>query len=342
MEISTVAQVSPDLLVAGDESFFADAALIGGMRIYRGQFEIGINRIGNRSFVGNSAIMPVGASLGDECLVGCLSSPPANQPTTPKGSAWLGSPSFQLPHRQKIAGFDDSVLYKPTPSLYIQRLVIDALRIIIPSIIATVATVALFVILFATYTNLGLTVLFILAPLFSLSLAVASALCVVVLKQLLMGKYTPTVKPLWSMFVWLNELINGAYESIAAPSLAPMLGTPFYAAYMRLLGCKIGRGVYLGTSLFSEFDLVEIGDYAALNLGATIQTHLFEDRIMKASYLKIGDECSVGNMAVILYDTKMQNGSTVGPLSLLMKGETIPASSRWHGIPTGPNNRHNR
>jgi len=342
MEISTVSHVSPDLLVADDESFFADAALIGGMRIFRGHVQISVNRIGRRSFVGNSAMMPVGAELGNDCLLGCLSAPPASQRKIPDGSAWLGSPSFQLPHRQKLTGFDDSVLYKPTTSLYIQRLIIDALRIMIPSVLSTVATIAMFAALFATYGHLGLPAMLGLAPLVALGLAVGAALSVLLIKKVVMGKYKPTVKPLWSMFVWLNELINGAYESIAAPALSPMLGTPFYAAYMRLLGCKIGRGVYLGTSLFSEFDLVEIGDYAALNLGATIQTHLFEDRIMKASYLKIGNECSVGNMAVILYDTEMQPGSSVGPLSLLMKGETVPASSRWHGIPTGPNNVQNR
>jgi non-ribosomal peptide synthetase-like protein len=276
--------------------------------------------------------------MGNDCLLGCLSAPPASQRNIPDGSAWLGSPSFQLPHRQKLVGFDDSVLYKPTASLYIKRLIIDALRIVIPSVISTASAIALFVALFATYAYLGLPALLGLAPLIGLGLAVGAALSVVLIKKAVMGKYKPTVKPLWSMFVWLNELINGSYESVAAPALAPMLGTPFYAAYMRMLGCKIGRGVCLNTSLFSEFDLVEIGDYAAVNLGATIQTHLFEDRIMKASYLKIGNNCSVGNMAVILYDTEMQPGSTVGPLSLLMKGETVPSSSRWHGIPTGPNN----
>jgi non-ribosomal peptide synthetase-like protein len=338
MEISTVSHISPDLLVADDESFFADAALIGGMRIFRGYIQIGVNRIGRRSFVGNSAMMPVGTELGNDCLLGCLSAPPASKQKVPDESAWLGSPSFQLPHRQKLIGFDDSVLYKPSTSLYIKRLIIDALRILVPSIVSTVSTIALFAALYATYIYMGLPALLGLTPLITLGLAVGAALSVVVIKKVLMGEYKPTVKPLWSMFVWLNELINGSYESVAAPALAPMLGTPFYAAYMRRLGCKIGRGVYLGTSLFSEFDLVEIGDYAAVNLGATIQTHLFEDRIMKASYLKIGNECSVGNMAVILYDTEMQTGSKVGPLSLLMKGETVPASSRWHGIPTGPNN----
>jgi len=103
-----------------------------------------------------------------------------------------------------------------------------------------------------------------------------------------------------------------------------------------MMGCKVGRWVFLETTLFSEFDLVEIGDRAALNLGATIQTHLFEDRVMKSDRLRIGPECSIANMAVVLYGTEMQRGSSLGALSVLMKGEVLPPFSRWAGIPTRP------
>ena len=46
--------------------------------------------------------------------------------------------------------------------------------------------------------------------------------------------------------------------------------------------------------------------------------------------------CSVGNMAVILYDTRMEQGASLGDLSLLMKGETLPAWTKWEGIPARP------
>ena len=55
---------------------------------------------------------------------------------------------------------------------------------------------------------------------------------------------------------------------------------------------------------------------------------------MKASVVQIGDRCTVGNMAVVLYDTEMKDGSSIGPLSLLMKGETLAPETRWLGIPT--------
>ena len=87
------------------------------------------------------------------------------------------------------------------------------------------------------------------------------------------------------------------------------------------------------TTDFSEFDLASIGDEANLNADCTIQTHLFEDRVMKMSTVEIGPHCNVGAGSLVLYDTRMEQGSSLGDLSLLMKGEVLPAGSPWEGIP---------
>jgi non-ribosomal peptide synthetase-like protein len=333
-ELSTVWYFSPELIDVGEESFFADGSIIGGKRFFRGFFEIGINRVGRRSFVGNSAILPVGMGLGDHCLLGVQSIPPSDMICTPNGTEWLGSPAFSLPHRAKVGNFDNSVTFRPTRKLYFQRAIIDGLRILIPGYTVLSAGVAGSEALSYFYIKFGILVLWAMAPLVGIFMAMYSTLIVVLIKKLVMGTFRPVIKPLWSKYVWLNEMTNGAYEALMAPAIAPLLGTPFVALPLRLLGCKIGRHTYIATTLFSEFDLVEVGNYAALNSGAVIQNHLFEDRVMKSSHLKIGDGCSVGNMAVILYDSEMQEGASLGPLSLLMKGETLQAYSRWHGTPT--------
>jgi carbonic anhydrase/acetyltransferase-like protein (isoleucine patch superfamily) len=60
---------------------------------------------------------------------------------------------------------------------------------------------------------------------------------------------------------------------------------------------------------------------------------LFEDRVFKQSTLKIGSDCAVGPMSVVLYDSVMGDGSTIDALSLLMKGESISINTNWAGIP---------
>jgi non-ribosomal peptide synthetase-like protein len=333
-EMSTIFTFLPDLLTAGDGSFFADGSILGGRRTNCGRFEVGANRVGDRSFVGNGAILPSGASLGNNCLLGVLSTPPERTRPTPDGTDWLGSPSFLLPNRQKVAGFGDTVTYNPSRKLYAQRAVIDACRILIPAYTMTLLAAGSLVIVFWLYTAFGVATMLAMVPLLALSTTSIAVLVVVTLKWAVMGVFRPVIVPLWSPYVWLNEMINGVYESLMAPVVALFFGTPLAAFLLRMLGCRIGRHCYIGSSLFSEFDLVHIGDHVALNGGAVIQNHLFEDRIMKSSHLIIGDRCSVGNMAVILYDTRMEADAVLGPLSLLMKGEIMPAQSRWHGIPT--------
>ena len=138
----------------------------------------------------------------------------------------------------------------------------------------------------------------------------------------------------WTRIVWRLELVNALYEFLAAPlALESLQGTPLLPWYLRLLGARIGRRVYIETTGFLEWDLVQIGDRAALNEDCIMQTHLFEDRMLKASWLRIGADCEVGDDSVVLYDTEMQVGSRLQAVSLLMKGETLPAHTAWAGSP---------
>jgi non-ribosomal peptide synthetase-like protein len=159
----------------------------------------------------------------------------------------------------------------------------------------------------------------------------------VLAKWLLVGRYRPGERPLWSTFVWRNELLNALHEHLAEPFLVGALtGTPFVCWYFRLLGARIGRRVYMETTDLSEFDLADIGDEAELNADCTIQTHLFEDRVMKMSTVRIAARGTVGAGSLVLYDTQMERGSALGDLSLLMKGEQLPAGTRWEGVPARP------
>ena len=333
-EMSTVWSFYPDMLEAGDGVFFADGCLLGASRTHLGRFSMQKVTIGNRSFIGNSAMMPAGSGLGDGCLLGVLSLPPEPTKATPDGTDWLGSPGFQLPNRLKVGGFAEATTYTPTRKLYLQRAAVDAMRILIPAYVGAILGVAAFLAVLAIYNAHGVWAVYAAAPFIGWTALIATVATVVTLKWTVMGTFKPVVVPLWSAYVWFNEALNGIYEAMMAPVVASFFGTPFVAPLLRLLGCKIGKHCYIGSSLFSEFDLIDIGDYVTLNGGSIIQNHLFEDRIMKSSHLRIDDGATVGNMAVVLYDTRMGENAVLGPLSLLMKGEVMPADSRWHGIPT--------
>ena len=87
----------------------------------------------------------------------------------------------------------------------------------------------------------------------------------------------------------------------------------------------------------TAFDLVSIGDDCSICHACSLQTHLFEDRVMKMSRLKVGNGCSDGPRAVILYNSVLEDRVRLDPLSLVMKGETLPPDSLLEWI-TGTKN----
>jgi non-ribosomal peptide synthetase-like protein len=176
-----------------------------------------------------------------------------------------------------------------------------------------------------------------LFPLMFAAAGLAACLFTIALKWAVMGRYRPRERPLWSPFVWGTELVNSVSESLADNYLVgKLVGTPYVCMYFRLLGARIGRRVFMDTTELTEYDLVEVEDEAAVNSACTLQTHLFEDRVMKMSHVHVGKRCTVGASSVVLYDTFMGEGSSLEELSLLMKGETLPPGTSWTGIPAIP------
>jgi non-ribosomal peptide synthetase-like protein len=333
VEISTVSHICPDVLEVGAGSFLADACLVGGQRVNDGRMEVGPVRIGSKTFIGNSALIAGGQSVGDDVLIGVGSTSPADTAAVPDSTRWLGSPGFALPNTQQVLCFSSQEIYAPSIWARLERAATDMVRILLPGVIVTALGIVFVAMLVAGYRTLPLWSVIAAVPFIAIVLAYAAVALSALVKAILIGAHKPVVKPLWSRYVWHNEIVNGVYESVAASAMDPLMGSPLIAPCLRMMGCKIGKWCFIETTLFSEFDLVEIGDHACLNLGATVQTHLFEDRVFKSDYLRIGSGCSVGNMGIVLYGTKMQAGSALGPLSVLMKGETLPPLTHWHGIP---------
>ncbi|MGW4048465.1 hypothetical protein [Streptomyces sp. NPDC004721] len=84
---------------------------------------------------------------------------------------------------------------------------------------------------------------------------------------------------------------------------------------------------------FTEFDLVEVGDEAEIGPGVSLQTHLFEDQVMKMSKVTVRAGATVGSRTVVLYDGVVGEGVWLDALSLVMKGEYLTPGTAWRGVP---------
>ena len=337
VEVSTAENFNPDLVDLDEGVFVADAVCLGASEIREGWVRLLPVKVGKNSFLGNSAVIPGGTSLGADSLVGVLSMPPQNPADALlNDSSWLGIPSFALPHREKNTGFGLERTYKPTKRLRLLRGLIEFIRVILPTTIAIIAAFVMFLLLsdLLYQQELEFVGTVLLFPVFLFLLGLFCMGCSIVLKWVIIGRYKPAEHPLWSHFVWRTELMAAVHEHLAMPALGGMLlGTPFLPWYFRLLGARIGRRCCLETPYLNEFDLIHLGNDVCLGYHSDPQTHLFEDRVMKMSTVKIGDNCSVGPHSVVLYDAEMKPGSRLDGNSLLMKGETLPPYTRWHGSP---------
>ncbi len=331
-EISTISHVTPDLLAIGDESFLADIAHVGPLAIAHGRFTLEPVRIGCRSFVGNAAFVPGGTIVGENSLIGVLSVPPGSE--VDADTTWLGSPPLFFPEREQSRSFPEQLTYRPTRGLYLRRLCYEFFRVILPTTLGFTALVLLLQVAVASLLTINLLAAALVISLAGLASGLVLTLLVAAGKWLLIGCYRPRVRPMWSSFVWRSELVTALYENVVVPwLLARLTGTPFMAPVLRLFGARIGRRCYLETTFLTEFDLVKVGDDCAIGQACSLQTHLFEDRVMKMSRLQIGNRCSIGPRAVILYDAALEDAVVLDALSLVMKGETLAGNSCWRGSP---------
>ena len=339
VELSTASDLNPDLIDIGQGAFVADNVSLGASTTHRGWVRLDTVRIGRNSFVGNSAVVPAGTELGDDVLIGVQSMPPSDPIAAARNdSSWLGIPPIELPTRLRSTDFAEQLTYQPTTRRKALRAFIEFWRIITPLTLVTIGSLMLLLVAEdLADRRYGLRLTLVVFPLLLGAMGLLLALIVIAAKWILVGRYRPQVRPLWDNFVWRSEFVNALHENVAMGVAGQLVvGTPMLAVYLRAMGAHIGRRTCLESSYLTEFDLVHIDDEVALNQHADVQTHLFEDRVMRMSTVHLQTGSSVGPRSIVLYDATLGPGARIDALSLVMKGERIPAHSHWHGSPAEP------
>ncbi|MET8131165.1 Pls/PosA family non-ribosomal peptide synthetase [Streptomyces sp. NPDC005251] len=321
-EVSTVLAL-PSLTTVGEGAFLADDTLTAPYELGGGWMRIGRAEIGRRAFLGNSGMTAPGRSVPDGGLVGVLSATPKK---AKKGSSYLGLPPMKLPRAAQ--GGDQSRTYDPPARLLWARALVELCRLV-----PVFCSAALAVLTVAALCALGPW-----AWAFSgavlLAVGVLGCLLSIVAKWTLVGRHRAGEHPLWSGFVWRNELADTFVEVVAVPWLAGSVpGTPLMTAWLRGLGARIGRGAWIESYWLPETDLVTLGDAVTVNRGCVLQTHLFHDRILRTDTVVLREGATLGPGGIVLPGSTVGARSTLGPASLVMAAESVPDDTRWLGNP---------
>jgi len=332
VEASTVLLI-PKLTSINDEAFLADDTLLGGYELGGGWLRVERTKIGKRAFVGNSGMTAPGRKVPKKSLVAVLSAAPRRKQAK-AGSSWLGSPPVLL--RRPVGGGNASRTYDPPRRLRVARGAVEVCRLL--AVLVSLALAGLVVLAIEVVLDSSFPLVAVVAAGLVLLLAGAvAAAATSAVKWTLVGRITATDHPLWSSFVWRSELADTFVEVVAAPWFARgATGTAALNLWLRSLGATVGRGVWCETYWLPEADLVELGDGVTVNKGCVLQTHLFHDRVLSMDRVTLRAGSTLGPNSVILPASGLGRHATVGPVSLVMRGESVPDKTRWMGNPIGP------
>jgi non-ribosomal peptide synthetase-like protein len=327
VEASTVLLI-PKMTTIGEGAFLADDTMVASYELGGGYVRIAPAKIGRRAFLGNSGMTSAGRRVPKNSLVAVLSATPAKAKA---GSSWLGSPPSRL-RRLAVTG-DQSRTFQPPRRLKVARAFWELCRGV-PVVLTVVIAAAALVIFDALAGQGGHLLAALLSGVVFMVLGAVAAGSAVIAKWLLVGRIVAGEHPLWSSFIWRNEVVDTFIESVSAPWFARAAsGTPALVWWLRALGSKIGSGVWCESYWLPEADLVTLGPGSTVNRGCVVQTHLFHDRIMSMDTVELAAGATLGPHSVILPAADIAAGATVGPASLVMRGETVPAGTYWMGNP---------
>ena len=327
-EVSTASGLNP-LVRFGELSQCTDDVGFCGARARGGWLCLEPIEVGSQSFIGPGAVVRGGSRLGDGSLVGALTVAPRE---AAQGTAWFGVPALELPRVPDAS--DPSRTVDPPRRLVAARTTMDLIRLFGPSTIVFV--LGAFEILAIAWLSrqLGFGAAVGLAPAVIVAAGIISLLILIALKWTVVGRYRRGEHPLWSFFVWRDELINAAQEQLGFDGLLGFAtATPLMTLYLRVMGGRVGRGVWIDTTSITEFDMIDVADGTAVNRYGCLMTHVFQDRLLRVGPTRLHEGATLGPKAAALPDTTIGAGTCLLGHAVLLRGEELPPGTRWHGAP---------
>ena len=110
---------------------------------------------------------------------------------------------------------------------------------------------------------------------------------------------------------------------------------PIKSFYLSLIGCNIGKNVFLAGEEWLDPCLVEIGDNTMIGGRAMILGHIAEEKLI-LSRTKIGKNCLIGGETFIMPGVTIEDNVVVGSKAMVPKGMTLKSGKTYVGIPAKP------
>jgi len=151
------------------------------------------------------------------------------------------------------------------------------------------------------------------------------------MKWAVMGEYKEGNNAFFSGFHYRWAIMLN-FKGAMAPLADHLAGTAFQNGYYRLMGAKIGRNAYL-SGIALEFDLLEVGDGAAINDDCDATAHTVERMVLKMAPVRIEPSSAMLPGSVVMPGGLLEKGALLLERSQVLKGDVVRAGEVWAGQP---------
>jgi len=167
-------------------------------------------------------------------------------------------------------------------------------------------------------------IVFCLIAAFSLYLFFMCALVVFGITERLLTQGIKPGKYEIGSVTFIRWLINGGVHTMALNLILPYLvGTDWIKIHFRLVGCKIGKNVFINSKGLHDSYLLQLGDNVVIGGDVNITCHLFEGRTLILENIIIGNDTLIGAGSYVMPGTRVGRKCSIGAYSVIRKNRHI-------------------
>lgn len=115
--------------------------------------------------------------------------------------------------------------------------------------------------------------------------------------------------------------------------------TPFGLWFLRAMGMRLGRRVFINTEFISDPRLITLGDDAVIGGSVHLFAHFGGGGHLTVAPIVIGARATVGQKATVMGDVRIGADATILPHSVLLPGSRVGEGETWGGVPACPISR---
>lgn len=142
------------------------------------------------------------------------------------------------------------------------------------------------------------------------------------------GRYK-TTSPLFAR--WL--VYSGLHVILLNTTLPFMTGTVWGKLFYKILGCKLGKNVFINSKGLHDAYLLELGDNVVIGGDANISCHIFEGDTLILGKIKIGNNTLISAESYIMPGATIGNNCSIGIKAYVRKNRKVEDGSIIMAIP---------